>query len=128
MARAPTCFVRSCPTRINDRWFAILGNHDHYGNAQAQIDFSKMAIDPRYSPLVELSILPRVQHTPRSYSLRTSHNVCTNYSCSQQPLAGAEQSSPACRGALGGGAPEGSGEGRASRLVGGSGRREIGGR
>jgi len=30
------------------RWFAILGNHDHYGNAQAQIDFSKMAIDPRW--------------------------------------------------------------------------------
>ena len=31
-------------------------------------------------------------------------------------------------GALGGGALEGWGEGRASRLVGGSGRREIGGR
>ena len=29
-------------------WFAVLGNHDHYGNAQAQIDFSKLGVDPRW--------------------------------------------------------------------------------
>ena len=29
-------------------WFACLGNHDHYGNAQAQIDFSKLGLDPRW--------------------------------------------------------------------------------
>ena len=29
-------------------WFVCLGNHDHYGNAKAQIDFSKLGMDPRW--------------------------------------------------------------------------------
>lgn len=29
-------------------WYALLGNHDHYGNAQAQIDFSVQGKDMRW--------------------------------------------------------------------------------
>jgi len=29
-------------------WYALLGNHDHYGNPQAQIDFSLMGFDRRW--------------------------------------------------------------------------------
>jgi len=55
-------------THTHTHRFAILGNHDHYGNAEAQIEFSKLGVDPRW-------VMPNYFYTTVREIPGTGHSV-----------------------------------------------------